>query len=322
VLDAGQVARFGSFRWEGDLPRDAATLLEVRSGLSLQPDATWTDWRQAGDAMEMPLADLAHGRYVQWRATLRGDGHGGPRWRAAELSYRQENLKPQIESFEALAPGEILVPTSYNPQNQTFEPWSPNKEGIFTSLRPEQTNGEGRLKTLWKKGYRTVQWSAKDANDDTLEYAVSFRRTGSDDWLPIVDELDDTYFSFDSTVLPDGVYRFRLTASDRPGQGDVNALVDEEISEEVVIDHTVAQLVSKKRNGKTIEVELQDAASPLREVVYSIDAGDWHDAVATDGLLDGRREVVRVEVPEEARLVILRVTDAAFNVVTFDLTTP
>ncbi len=51
----------------------------------------------------------------------------------------------------------------------------------------------------------------------------------------------------------------------------------------------------------------------------SVDAGEWRPAPAADGLLDGRRETLELEVPEGARLVLLRVTDAAFNVTTFDL---
>ena len=66
-------------------------------------------------------------------------------------------------------------------------------------------------------------------------------------------------------------------------------------------------------------VALKDALSPLRDAVVSIDAGDWRPAVAADGLLDGRRETLRIERPEGARMLLLRVSDAAHNVITFDL---
>ncbi len=324
VLDAGQVARFGSFLWEGMKPRGTRVGIELRSGMSLVPDATWTPWSVAAEDQELALRDVPHGRYVQWRATLRGKGDDGPRLATAELSYRQENLEPQIESLEVLDPGEILVPGTFNPQNQTFEPWSPNREGIFTSLRNQKPKDATHLKTLWKKGYRTLRWTASDANDDELIYALSFRRDGdeADGWLGIVDELDETHYSFDSTVLADGVYRFRLTASDRPSQPGGEALSKDKLSEPVVIDHSTPRLAASTRRGDVIEIELRDELSPIRDVVYSVDAGKWQSATAEDGLVDGRREVIRLTVPADARMLLLRVTDAALNVVSFDLLHP
>lgn len=327
VLDAEEVARFGVFRWRGELPAGAGLEIEVRSGLSSEPDATWTDWLAAGTGREVALGELSNGRFVQWRATFRAGSDGGPRLRSAELSYRQDNLPPEITSFEVLDPGQILVPQNFNPQNQTYEPWSPNREGIFTSVKSASENDNTRLKSLWKKGYRALRWEAEDPNGDTLEYALSFRREddvqgdGADDepWLPIVDELDEANFSFDATVLPDGVYRFRLDVADSPARLSGEGRTAKKVSEPAIVDHAPPRLVSARRDGDTIEAVLADAWSPLRDVVASVDAGEWRPASPADGLLDGRQETVRVPVPDGARMVLLRVTDAAWNVVTIDL---
>lgn len=333
VLDAAQVSRFGSFLWQGSLPRRATVELAFRSGMSAEPDATWTAWagggtvrctdcdNGSGRGQEVALGGVASGRYVQWRARLERGRADSPRLEGVELSYRQENLRPKIEKLEVLDSGKILVPSSFNPQNQTFEPWSPNREGIFTTLRLEAPkNGDGRLKELWKKGYRTLRWSAADDNGDELSYRLEFRRekTG-DDWLSMVEETKETYYSFDATVLPDGIYRFRLTASDGEARSEAEALSHEKVSETVVIDHASPVLVAHQRRGSTIEVELRDALSPMRDAAVSVDAGEWRPARAVDGLLDGRRETLRLELPAEARLLLLRVSDAAHNVVTFDL---
>ncbi|MEM7354516.1 MAG: hypothetical protein AAF657_27155, partial [Acidobacteriota bacterium] len=332
VLDASQVSRFGSFLWQGSLPKGAAVDLEFRSGMSAKPDATWTPWTAGGPArctdcdngsgrgQELALSDVAGGRYVQWRARLGASANAGPRLASVELTYRQENVRPKIEKLEVLEPGKILVPTSFNPQNQTFEPWSPNREGIFTTLRLETPKNGDRLKELWKKGYRTLRWTAKDANSDELFYRLEFRREEKDDdWLPMAEELSKSHYSFDATVLPDGVYRFRLAASDSKSRSAAETLQDEKISQTVVIDHAAPVLVSQKRNGKAIDVELVDALSPMRDAMVSYDAGEWKPATAADGLLDGRRETLRLELPSDARLLLLRVSDAAHNVVTFDL---
>ncbi len=341
VLDATQVARFGSFLWQGRLPSGAAVEVAFRSGMSSSPDATWTPWHQAGEVrcmgcdngvrrgaggvQDVALAAVAPGRYVQWQARLaRGPRGEGPRFESAELSYLQENLPPKIDKLEALAPGQILVPSSFNPQNQTFEPWSPNREGIFTSLRVETPkNGDGRFKTLWKKGYRTLQWSAKDDNADPLRYRLDFRRESvrneTDGWLQMAEAIDKTHYSFDATVVPDGTYRFRLTASDAGGRSGAEALTDEKLSESVVIDNSPPVLESLTRRGSAAAVELRDALSPMRTAAVSIDAGEWRPAATADGLLDGRRETLTIEVPDGTRLLLLRVSDAAHNVITFNL---
>lgn len=334
TFDTGQVARFGTFQWLGSTPSPDAVELAFRSGLSQTPDATWSPWQPAEGVAssggtadrrhEVALGGLPSGRFVQWRATLRRGAKDGPapRLELAELSYRQENRRPEIEGLEVLAPGEILVPTSFNPQNQTFEPWSPNRDGIFTTLVAELGGEEGRLKTLWKKGYRTLRWKASDPNEDPLVYRLEFRPESSDaeGWLPMAETVEEVYYSFDSTVLPDGVYRFRLIADDQRGaQLPGEAAQDKEISGPVVIDHSPPRLLGVERRGGRLTVEVEDGHEPLREAAISVDAGPWKPQTAADGLLDSRRETLEIEAPEDARMVLLRLTDAAFNVITYEL---
>jgi hypothetical protein len=331
ALDAGQLARFGVLRWRGELPRGAALDFSLRSGVSAEPDRTWSEWTPwaasppAGDGAreggEIAVGGLPRARYAQWRARLRAADGASPRLFGVELSYRQENLKPRVERFAAMEPGEILVPTNFNPANQAFEPVSPGRDGFFTTLETA-TDGEPRLKTLWKKGYRTLRWRASDDNGDRLVHALDFRPAaaeGDGGWLAVAADLDDDHYSFDSTVLPDGVYRFRLTSSDRPDNGDGEALAAERLSEPVVVDQSPPVLAGVERRGDALRVAVEDAWSPLRRAEVSADAGDWKPAAADDGLVDGRREVFVLAPPAGARLVLLRVMDAAFNVVTFDL---
>lgn len=338
VLDAGQPARFGSLRWEGQAPRGTGVEVSARSGMSQEPDDTWTAWTPAAEGREASLAALSPGRYFQWRATLRGPGATTPTVTRVEVSYRQENQRPAIAKLTVLEPGQILVPQSFNPGNQVYEPWSPNQEGIFTTLTPASSDDDASLKTLWKKGYRTVRWEASDPNGDALRYTLEVRPAGDDDgdedgeatgdeagggdekqpWLTVAEDLEETHLGFDATVLPDGRYRFRLTASDLGARPAGEALAARELSELVTVDLTPARLVAARRQGDRIRVELADS-SPLLDVALSADAGAWEEAIPVDGLLDGRRETLDVAVPAAAHVLLLRVTDSAGNVVTFDL---
>jgi hypothetical protein len=344
ALDAGQVARFGTFRWRGEAPGRGALRFSFRSGVSAEPDRTWSAWTEpqaaepsADGGSEISLSSLPSGRYVQWRAELRAaGGDRSPRLWGAELSYRQENLKPRIVQLAPLEPGQILVPANFNPSNQVYEPAHPNREGIFTAVgQPSDEEGGSRTKPLWKQGFRTLRWAAADPNEDQLVYDLAFRPAEAaetaegveTDWLTVADELTEDWYSFDATVLPDGVYRFRLRASDLPANDPASALVVERISDPVVVDHAPPQLGEARRDGGRLRVTVRDTASPLREAVYSLDAQEWKPVEATDGLLDGRTETLLIEPGGATKgdgqkgggLILLRVTDAAFNVITFDL---
>jgi hypothetical protein len=320
ALDAGQISRFGNLHWDGEAPAGTALTFAFRSGISAEPDDTWSPWTEPAGGAEVSLAAVPAGRFLQWRAALTGGGRSSPRLYGIEISYRQENLRPKIKALEVLGPGEVLVPANFNPANQVFEPAHPNREGIFTTLKPSSGEEERRQKTLWKQGYRSLRWVAEDPNGDDLVYTLDFRRAAGDGgWLAVVKDLEDSFYSFDATVLPDGVYRFRLTASDGGANGG-DGLAAEQVSEPVVIDHTPPVLAAAERVGKgRLRLTVRDALSPLAEAVVSVDAGDWQPAKAVDGLVDGREEVLEVEVPAAARLLLLRLTDAAHNVVTVDL---
>lgn len=334
TLDAGQIARFGRFSGRAEVPRGGALTFSFRSGMSAEPDRTWSPWTAPRAGEEVQIAELPHGRYVQWRAHFRAADGASPVLFGAELSYLQQNLAPKIEAFQALEPGQVLVPSNFNPSSQVYEPAHPSRDGIFTTLKPSTNSGSGRLKPLWKRGYRTLRWKVEDPNEDDLHFALDFRPERAGEavaWMPMAENLDDEHYSFDATVLPDGVYRFRLRASDAGANaGDGRAA--ERVSDPVVIDHAVPRKGAVRRRGGRLTVEIEDALSPLREAVVSTDAGEWRPVEAADGLLDGRRETLRIDLGgeedgdgdgngdgAEPRLILLRITDAAHNVITFDL---
>jgi hypothetical protein len=237
---------------------------------------------------------------------------------AVEISYLQSNQPPQIDELTVLDPGQILVPSTFNPQNQVYEPAYPNREGIFTTLK--DTKDTRGLKPLWKRGFRTLRWTAHDPNDDELTYAVDVRREDDPDgWLRMEDELEEDRFAFDATVLPDGLYRFRVTVSDARDNDGGDAATASRISESVVIDHNPPAVSKVERDGTRLRVEIEDSWNIVREAVWSADASPWENADATDGLLDSRRETLVLEPPKGAKLLLLRLTDAAYNVMTYDL---
>lgn len=320
TLDAQQFSTFGNLRWQGKSPQGSRVRFSFRSGMSSDPDRTWSSWSEWQSGTEVPLTQLPAGRYFQWRAELEADGGDSPILSEILISYKQANLPPRIESLTVMEPGQVLVPANFNPTQQIYEPVHPDRQGIFTVLEVEAPQENRRMKTLWKKGFRTLRWKSEDPNEDTLFADLEFRRAdGNGDWLPMARDLKDSHHSFDATALPDGRYRFRLIVRDRVRSEEPEAQQSEEISEPVLVDHSTPKLISVDRQSGSLEVAVEDHLSPLRRAEFSIDAGEWLPARPVDGLLDGQRERLLVDLPESGKLVLLRLMDAAFNVVTFDL---
>ncbi|HEY7370014.1 MAG TPA: hypothetical protein VIA29_09005 [Thermoanaerobaculia bacterium] len=312
VKDTGRTSRFGAFRVEAEVPAGASVDVAFRSGESSAPDTTWSPWSGwAGASADGSAIDAPAGRYLQWKLRLSGSASGGPVVRRVEAAYRNRNAAPVIESLTALDPTEVYARSAGGGSN-VFESSAPDEKGIFTSL--EEPRSEAAPRKLHRLGYRTITWKGSDSDGDTLEYDLEFKPVGGAKWLPLRKELKESFYSFDTSALPDGDYLFRLIVSDRASNTD-DARTFERESTPVRIDNTppvVKRLPSAK--GR-LAFEVSDARSPLAEVEYSIDAKEWKLAEPKDGLSDSLRESydVPLDGASPGSFLLIRATDAARN---------
>jgi hypothetical protein len=163
----------------------------------------------------------------------------------------------------------------------------------------------------------TVTWQAEDPDGDKLSSELSFRGEGESSWKLVKKDLPDASFAIDSDTLADGIYWFRVRASDSPANPPESAQSAERTSQPVLIDHTPPAVRLAATNGRaSVQFEAADAASMLQSAEYSIDAGPWVPVFADDGIVDSRREVFTVRLTDLAageRLVTLRARDRAGN---------
>jgi hypothetical protein len=132
--------------------------------------------------------------------------------------------------------------------------------------------------------------------------------------------LRDTYFSWDSTLMPDGRYRIKVSASDAPSNPPGEARDAEDTGPGFVVDNTppTVEAVARK-DGAAVQVEAKatDSVSYIRSLEFSLDAARWVLAVPTDGVGDSSQEQYRIpldRLPPGEHTVLLKATDTEGNV--------
>ncbi len=316
ALDAGQPAHWGEADVRGELPVGSLCTLRFRSGATAQPDDAWSAWTAAQPCGPGPVkAPLA--RYLQWKLELAPPPGGETTVDGVVVAYRQVNLPPEVKDLTVHDPGEVFLKSPPSSE-RIVDVRHPDLSGIFTTLDDDAKDAETRLgKRYYRVGYQTLSWKVEDANSDPLRFTVEVQRRGSDRWMPVRTDLESTSLALDTQALPDGLYRFRLTATDAPANpaspGTTSAL-----SSWVVVDNT-APHITARREGDAWVVAIEDALSPLTIVEWSRDADAWRPVTAEDGVIDGRRETVRIPASAGAHLLSVRAVDDHHNRATIAL---
>ncbi len=320
VHDTGTVARWGKLSWRGEGLGPRQIAFRTRSGNSLRPDKTWSDWSE-------PLADAAgspvrspNARYIQWKADFTGAPAGGPSLDSVSLAYLPQNTPPSVKSVTVVSQ---LTPAAAKPGAQAATAATSAYSITVTDTGETTATSSGTpTQTLNRPGAEQIQivWQGEDTDGDKLVYNVYFRGQDEREWKLLKGNITETTYTIDADSLADGNYVFRVVASDKASNPPDAAREADAVSSPTLIDHTppVVTMGAPKRSGGAVEVEFEaaDAASPLRRCEYSIDAGPWVPLEPVDGILDSKREQFRVRVenlsPGE-HLFVVRAVDSGNN---------
>jgi len=318
-FDAHIFSRWGRTVWWGENITAANTAgapriaIFARSGNTSDPDSNWSDWagpytNPTGDKLDCPPA-----RFVQWKVVLRaGSGSPAPAVDWFSIAYLPKNIPPEVTAIALQDPGVrvqgISLPTAgTGPQApaQLRMPQPPpsasslNAAFAITSIStlgppagaahfdpvPQGTS---------QKGYQSVLWTADDANDDQLEFAIYFRGENETSWKLLKDKLDTRFYSWDTTSMPDGAYYLKIVASDALSNPTGEGLSSERESDRFVVDNTppsIAQLTAESVSaGVRVRFQASAAVSFIARAQYSLDAGDWTLVFPAGGLSDAPRE--------------------------------
>lgn len=310
--DVERFSRFGNYRIEGRNLEAGNVAISFRSGNTRTPDGTWSQWTTPQSALEGNVAAPA-AQYVQWRlqmpkaspnATIDG----------VSVAFINRNVAPEIEAIAVQDPAVVYISNAYPAAPQVVEATNPDEYGIFTSLdTPRDRTPAEQGKRMFRRGFRTVSWRASDDNGDPLRFTLEFRQKGSDRWLRLRENMEETQFNFDTSQLPDGRYELRLSVSDATDNPDA-PLTDVKDGVELEVDNG-APKIAVSQNAGDVTVRITDDLSPVGKVEYSVDAEKWIRLTPVDGIADSRDETFRLERNAvNGKFVIIRAVDAFYNV--------
>jgi len=305
-FDARNFSRWGRLTWWGegqDAQAAGGARIEMfaRSGNTSTPDDNWSPWagpftRGSGETVDCPAA-----RFVQWKAVIHGGTAGAsdsasPEIQWVNLAYLPKNVAPVIGAIVLQDPGvraqglntgggpsgqgpaamvQLRLPNAPPAPTLTFESGNSGGPGVNRFEAPPQG--------VRQKGYQAVLWSATDENDDTLEFSIYYRGEGESTWKLLKDKIEEHFYSWDTTTMPDGAYYLKIVASDGPSNPQDLALTAERESDRFLVDNTPPAIASlttqpdpKAGSGAArVHFEAADSGSAIARAQYSLDAGDW-----------------------------------------------
>jgi hypothetical protein len=312
--DVERFSRFGNYRIEGRNLEGNTVAISFRSGNTRTPDATWSAWTSPQTALEGSIA-APSAQFIQWKLTM-PKGSANAAIDGVSVAFINRNVAPEIEAITVQDPAVIYITNAFPSSPQVVEATNPDEYGIFTSLdTPRDRTPAEQGKRMFRRGYRTVSWRASDDNGDQLRYTLSFRLKGSERWLRLRENMEETQLNFDTSQLPDGRYELRLVATDTTDNPE-GSLSDTKEGVEFQVDNG-APRISVARNGSDVTVKISDDLSPIGRVEYSADAEKWIRLTPADGIADSREETFRLDRGAvDGKFVIVRAVDTFYNVST------
>ena len=257
--------------------------LFARSGNVDNPDRNWSPWTRVDVSKDARL-DVPAARFVQWRAVLR-PSDPSTRIEDVAINYLSRNVAPVVDEIVVQQGARFL------PQPRVA---TPSSAIVTFSTQQTPPHAEVTPPATHDRSYVAVRWKARDDNDDNLTYSLYYRGDNERAWKLLKSGLTDTFYSFDSGLLPDGGYTVKVVASDAPSHTPEEALTDEKESSRFAVDNTAPRIegLTARVDGQELHVTFHatDDFSPIHRAEYSIDAGDWQYLEPVGQISDSKTE--------------------------------
>jgi len=294
TLDAGLRATWGRLSWRSE----GAVELSTRSGNTQTPDATWSAWSAGFDAPAPVKSPAA--RFVQIRARWSRDAAAV--LREVSLAFVTDNARAVLTSVEA----------AQKTLSRTL------RTGLVAS-GGDVTKPSGTVKITWK---------VDNPDLDELRYRVSYRLDNQATWRSALkpgEKLTRTEYEWDTTTLPEGLYRVMIEATDELANPPDRVTRHTLESGTIVVDNT-PPVFSKPllMTGRKLTGELTDGLGPIARIEVAIAGTDeWRPIFPSDGIFDEATESIDQNlaalVPPGSHILAVRAYDTAGNMVSRDI---
>jgi hypothetical protein len=288
VFDAGLRARFGRMAWEASGKIEIST----RTGNTKEPDDTWSEWSRE---IDQPTAVTSpSGRFFQVRARFAKDPN--TELSEFEVAFVTDNLRATVDDVNA------------RPRRDS------NDDAIKTSGGPVTRKPDSKL---------SISWKVDNPDKDEMRYRLQYRLVGTATWYDLTrrDEVvtKETY-DWDTSTLPEGRYRVRVSASDELANPPDRVTRDDAESGVVLVDNTPPRIDTLRVAGRRVQGSAQDGVGPIQRIDVAIAGRDeWVPFYPKDGIFDQQREEFDFDVtvlsPTGPALLAIRVFDDANNFV-------
>jgi sugar lactone lactonase YvrE len=288
VLDAQFPARWGNLRWSS---RGTLTV-ETRAGNTSHPDKTWSAWAAPPKIERLPdgasgRVSSPEGRYLQVRVGFRDKSAV---LRDLTVYYQPQNQPPRVS--------EITVGDE------------PGSRKITAAARGSKP----------RSPVVKLRWKVENPDDDDLVYRLYFREETEVNWKPLggPEPLTRPEYDWNTESIPDGNYVVRVVASDERANPKERALDHSLTSSPFLVDNRKPELADIKVTYPWAAGHARDSFSPISELAYSVDGGDWQPFAPRDGIFDDPSEDFAFKLPDGlqpgAHSLAVRAVDAADNV--------
>ncbi len=316
ALDAGLRATWGRLSWKSDGPVE----LQLRTGNSATPDATWTDWTAAVNAPSKTTA--TPGQFVQVRARFSKDGKA--QLRNVELAFLTDNARAVITQIDARPRGGLPFGGPPFGGSKPGGATLPKPPGISAPPMPLPTTGSD---TPARASGVSLSWRSDNPDGDQLRYRLKFRFDGHSTWRDLT-KPDDVYtradFDWDTTSLPEGYYRVQVEATDELANPPDRVTSHTFESAPILVDNTPPVFRKLEVRGKRLVGEVVDGIGPISRIDFALNGRtEWRPLLPKDGVFDEAAEEFDVDLApvlgQAGALVAVRVFDRAGNQVVRDI---
>lgn len=310
AFDAKIFSQWGRLTWWGENGSPPGRVaFHVRTGNTSNPEKNWSEWSGPFTEPTGAMVNAPPARFAQWKAVFRAGRGEPPMISWVSLAYLPKNTAPTVESIVVQNPG-VRV--------QGFAAPQPTQPPVQLRLPPPAGSGpapaapassspqrfDAPPQGFAQRGYRAVLWSARDDNDDDLRYTVHYRAEAEATWRVLKENVDQKFYSWDTTTLPDGAYYLRIVASDAESNPPGEGLTGARESDRFEVDNTppVIEALEQLPGGPEVRVRFRarDSYSNISRAEYSLNATDWKLVFPADRTTDAPLESYEITLRDLA----------------------